>query len=81
MSGYIENSFDENYKHDLYWFEDKTQLHDVKVAIGAKAIWKYRLRFYTNLEEFIASTQKPVNESLTEEELNILEEFHTNANR
>ena len=79
MPGYIENSFDEINKHDLYWLEENILLREVKAAIGGKLIWKHRLRFYTSLEEFIKSQQKPVDNSLTEEERHTFEEIQTGA--
>lgn len=41
--------------HDLYWLAEGTELREMKKVIGAKLVWKYRLRFYDNLEDFIAS--------------------------
>jgi len=39
----------------LYWIEDQACLHDFKKAISAKTIFKYRLRFYNTIEEFVES--------------------------
>lgn len=38
---------------EMYWVAEHTSLKEFKKAIGARMIWKYRLRFYTCLEEFI----------------------------
>lgn|SRR5690606_18108752 len=38
---------------EMYWVGEHVSLKDFKKAIGARTIWKYRLRFYTSLEEFI----------------------------
>lgn len=52
LPGYIDHSLSRG-AHDLYWVDEKTDLRSFKKTIGSKLIWKYRLRFYTNLEEFI----------------------------
>lgn len=39
----------------LYWIDEKEKLRDFKRAIGSKTIFKYRLRFYTSVEEMIES--------------------------
>ena len=36
----------------LFWVHKKSGLKELKRAIGADLIWKYRLRFYFNLEDF-----------------------------
>lgn len=36
----------------LLWVHKKSDLKILKKAIGADLIWKYRLRFYFNLEDF-----------------------------
>jgi predicted Rossmann-fold nucleotide-binding protein len=38
---------------EMYWVAEHVELDAFKRAIGARTIWKYRLRFYTSLEEFI----------------------------
>jgi hypothetical protein len=58
MPGYIENSTDNDYVHDLYWIDDTIDLRYVKEAIGGKNIWKYRLQFFLTLEEFIQHQEK-----------------------
>jgi hypothetical protein len=57
IPGYIENTSTNN-PHDLYWLNGHTDLRQFKDAIGGKLIWKYRLRFFSNLEEFIAFQQQ-----------------------
>jgi len=44
--------------HDLYWLDNKNSLRSFKEEISAKIIWKYRIRFYTSLEEFLGSKQE-----------------------
>lgn len=36
----------------LYWIGNRKKLHEFKRAIGADLVWKYRLRFYFDLEKF-----------------------------
>jgi hypothetical protein len=68
MPGYVENLIDNDYKHDLYWIDDTTELRLIKEAIGGKIIWKYRLRFFTSLEEFIAYQEDLLSRSDSHEE-------------
>jgi hypothetical protein len=68
MPGYVENLIDNDYKHDLYWVDDTTDLRLIKEAIGGKTIWKYRLRFFISLEEFIAYQEELISKSDSEEE-------------
>jgi hypothetical protein len=44
-------------QHDLimFWMRENIQLRDLKLAIGAKLIFKYRLHFITNLAKYIKS--------------------------
>lgn len=39
----------------LFWIDEKEDLRDFKKAIGSKTIFKYRIRFFTNVEDFIES--------------------------
>ena len=54
LPGYIDSSTPEE-THDLYWLDGRTSLESFKRAIGAKLIWKHRMRFYSTLESFLAS--------------------------
>lgn len=53
MPGYIEDSEQLN-THDLYWLDGRNNMRAFKEAIGAKLIWKYRLRFFSSPEAFLA---------------------------
>lgn len=53
MPGFMESP---GSRSDLYWINETTSIQEVKEAIGAKVIWKYRLRFYDTLESFIEGT-------------------------
>jgi len=39
----------------LYWINEYADLRDFKKAIGSKTVFKYRLRFYSSVEEFVES--------------------------
>lgn len=72
MPGYVDNS-SAAVNHDLYWLSDQTEVREMKEAIGSKLVWKYRLRFHTNLETFIESqdnTAKAV--ELTQDDLDLI---------
>ena len=45
----------------LYWVNDTAKIHAFKKAIGAKTIFKYRLRFYTSVEVFHEEQDKAKN--------------------
>ncbi|HOX83136.1 MAG TPA: hypothetical protein PLJ60_12865 [Chryseolinea sp.] len=45
----------------LYWVDEKAKLRDFKMAIGSKTIFKYRLQFYTTVEDMIEA-QPALNE-------------------
>jgi hypothetical protein len=76
MPGYIENSSDLD-THDLYWLDGRNNLRAFKMAIGAKLIWKYRLRFFTSLEAFLAfENSSDKNEEFTAEELERIAAMH-----
>lgn len=55
VHGYLEEQSDAN-TTDMYWIDAGTSLREFKRAIGADLIWKYRLRFFTDAEDF-AETQ------------------------
>ena len=57
MPGYLEPSAGRGF-FDLYWINESTDLRELKRVIGSKLVWKYRLRFYTDLEEFTNATEK-----------------------
>src|SRR5580765_4967471 len=76
MPGYIENSSDLD-THDLYWLDGRTDLRSFKQAIGGKLIWKYRLRFFTTLEEFLAYENRCEDtEAFTADELSRIAAMH-----
>ncbi len=71
MPGFVETQA-AGITHDLYWVDATTNLRQLKEAIGAKLIWKYRLRFFSTLEDFIRSQASAESELTDRERLMIL---------
>jgi hypothetical protein len=40
----------------IYWLPDNESVKNLKKAIGARNILRYRLRFYTNIEKLIGES-------------------------
>lgn len=72
MPGYLGNPSDSD--HDMYWVDKQVDIRAFKLAIGAKTIWKYRVRVYTSLEAFVNS-QNEDKTSLTENDLALIQEM------
>lgn len=53
----------------LLWVHHRKALKELKKAIGAELIWKYRLRFYFELEEFTERLQEKQEMSAEEKKL------------
>lgn len=79
MPGYVDSSTGEG-AFDLYWVDESVPLRKIKETIGGKLIWKYRLQFYPNLEDFIESVSN-MNTSLefTKEEESMMDAMRKNA--
>ena len=72
MPGYVDNST-ATVTHDLYWLSDKTELREMKEAVGSKLVWKYRLKFYASLEDFLQSQDNTAKgDELTQEDLDLM---------
>ncbi len=76
MPGYMGNASD---NYDMYWLDKDTALRLFKETIGAKIIWKYRIRFYDTLEKFIASQYQEVNTSLTQKDIALMDDMRKTA--
>jgi hypothetical protein len=63
----------------LYWLDDRIDLRVFKKAIGSKLVWKYRLHFYSSVEEFIESTNK-YNSQLTNDEQALINKMNSMEN-
>jgi hypothetical protein len=74
MPGYMETNPGQD-PADLYWLDGNASLRKVKEAIGAKLIWKHRLRFYSSLEAFMASQQAPADNGFTAREREMITEM------
>jgi hypothetical protein len=72
MPGYIESSSGTGI-YDLLWIKENTPLREVKEAIGSKLIWKYRIRLYANLEDFIQSVKQPDSDQLSDDEASLMD--------
>jgi hypothetical protein len=79
MPGYLDSSAGRGF-FDLYWVDESSNLQDFKKTIGSKLIWKYRLRFYCNLEDFTeALNNSAVSKRFTEEENSLMEAMRKSA--
>lgn len=66
MPGYYHDS-NAAIDHTLIWTDENTMLKQYKAAIGARTIWKYRLRFFRNLQEFTEFIRPRMKEESEEE--------------
>lgn len=79
MPGYIDSSVGYG-NYDLYWVDEKADVREFKEAVGSKLVWKYRLRFYLNLEEFLQSVNGASTESeFSSEEKDLLTAMRRSA--
>lgn len=58
----------------LFWVDEKLSMRDFKKAIGSKTVFKYRLRFFTNLEK-VHAFNEPDLETLTPQEESLLRQI------
>ena len=72
MPGYVDNTI-ATVTGDLYWLDDQTDLREMKEAVGSKLVWKYRLKFYSSLEDFLQSHDHTVKANeLTQDDLDLM---------
>jgi hypothetical protein len=58
----------------LYWLDDRTPLRDFKEAIGGKMIWRYRLRFFESIEDFLDTRLRKADDpGFTEREIALID--------
>lgn len=76
MPGYTGGSADTRDVHEMYWIDDTTDIRELKEAIGSKMIWKFRLRFYITLEDFIESKTAKDTDKFTPEEIELINYMH-----
>jgi hypothetical protein len=58
--------------HALYWINDHVTLRDFKLAIGAKFVFKHRMRFFNTIDEM---KPKIVDEGFNESEKQFLDKI------
>jgi hypothetical protein len=58
----------------LYWLDERTSLRDLKKAIGSKTVFKYRLKFFDNLEAIEHANKDDL--TLTPREEAMIKEMH-----
>lgn len=73
MPGYVGSGTGSS-DHDMYWVNSNVDLRQLKLAIGAKTIWKYRIKVYQSLEAFVAS-QNHESTTLTDNDLALIQEM------
>ena len=56
-------------KYALYWLPPEVSLRAFKLAIGAKIIWEYRLKFFFELKD------RKIDDNFTNEEQELIEEY------
>jgi hypothetical protein len=47
-----------DHKLMMFWLKSDATLRDFKLAIGSKIVFKYRLQFYTSLEQYYECENK-----------------------
>lgn len=52
----------------LFWVDESESLRSFKKAIGAKTIFKYRLRFFASVEAFVESNHQSSGEDALSQE-------------
>jgi hypothetical protein len=57
----------------LVWIREDMKLKEFKLAIGAKFIWKHRLRFYSSIEEM--NPKLPESYAITENDLKLINSY------
>jgi len=57
LTGHIEHRPDKKF-YGLYWLDNRVAIRQFKEAIGGKLIWKYRLRFFNELDQAVKPNEK-----------------------
>lgn len=52
----------------MYWLQEKDTLRDFKLSIGSKVIFKYRLQFFSSVDEFLQLEKKKKDTSFSKQE-------------
>lgn len=59
----------------LYWLDHQAGIQDLKEAVGARLIWEYRLRFYTENEFNQPEELKQQKPRFTERERSLIQKM------
>lgn len=51
----------------MYWLGEDSTLRDFKLAIGSKIIFKYRLKFFSSVDEYLQTEKKEETKFSTDE--------------
>jgi len=62
--------------HALYWLNENIDLRTFKRAVGAKYVWRHRIRFYESIEEMNKKTKKE--DDFNSEDLALLNKIKKN---
>ena len=75
--GFMPGSMSGEQNIALYWVDERTNVRDFKKAIGSEIVFKYRLRFFTNLENLHAFQEQRMtsSESFTPQEQALIREM------
>ena len=57
--------------HALYWLNDNLTLREFKLAIGAKFVFKHRMKFFDTIEDMNPKQE----EGLTDHEINLMKKI------
>jgi hypothetical protein len=77
LAGNLEQLPDGTFQ-GIYWLDDRAMLRDLKLAVSAKLIWRYRLQFFAESE--IDKTNLQNNEMLdhfTERERKLIQKMRS----
>ncbi len=81
MPGYLGSAIGAT-DYDMYWVDKSVSLRAFKEAIGAKYIWKYRIRFYETLEKFLKTQENSTDStSLTLQDQELMNEMRTGTRK
>ena len=61
----------------LFWIDESAKVRDFKKAIGAKTVFKYRLNFFTSIEEFEKTTTRKKLSVFSSEEQALVKKMNT----
>lgn len=65
----------------LFWIEEGADFREFKKSIGSKTIFKYRLRFYNSVEEFVESKNIKSRNRFTAQEESMISNMISNMNK